>query len=368
MVFDCLHVIVTPTTIVLDGPFPERSNRIIRSYPGHHFNFLRVSFADESHLQHRFDRQVDGRQYIQERVGSALLNGLAIAGSYFKFLAYSQSALKEHAVSVRHRIPSTIPCILCQVWFVRPFYDDNNRRVDASIIIKGIGNFADLSFDPLLIYCPARYGARISQAFTATESSVTVEVEEIFPLADVEGPKIINGIPNGTWIFTDGVGTMSKSLAKEIWREIKAKTRRGKRIKDYPRAIQVRFGGSKGMLTVDHTLSGRAICLRPSMTKFDSPHSREIEVARAFDKPGGYWLNRPLIMLLEVRLHDIRIVWSLTEHAGSWSAVLYIPAPPRQCSRTSQRIYELVGRSGQNDGGIRSRELLSTTFNNVEPI
>lgn len=113
IVFDCLHVTVTPTTIILDGPFPERSNRVIRSYPGLHFNFLRVSFADESRLQYRFDRQVDGRHYIRERVGGALLNGLAVAGSFFKFLAYSQSALKEHAVSLHHRtIILTISCIL----------------------------------------------------------------------------------------------------------------------------------------------------------------------------------------------------------------------------------------------------------------
>lgn len=176
----------------------------------------------------------------------------------------------------------------------------------------------------MLIYCPARYGARISQAFTATESSVAVEVEEIFPLADVEVPKFVNGIRKGTWSFTDGVGTMSKSLAQEIWREIKAKTRRGKRMKVYPRAIQVRFGGSKGMLSVDHTLLGRAICLRASMIKFDSPQSREIEVARAFDKPGGYWLNRPLIMLLEVRSHEFRIVCRLIEYSGSRGAVFYI--------------------------------------------
>ena len=113
VVFDCLHVTVTPTTIILDGPFPERSNRIIRSYPGHYFNFLRVSFADESRLQHRPDRQVNGRKYVQERVGSTLLNGLAVAGSYFRFLAYSQSALKEHAVSVHNYIPLTILFILC---------------------------------------------------------------------------------------------------------------------------------------------------------------------------------------------------------------------------------------------------------------
>lgn len=51
--------------------------------------------------------------------------------------------------------------------------------------------------------------------------------------------------------------------------------------------------------SVDHKLKGRAICLRPSMIKFEAPESREIEIARAFDRPGNYYLNRPLIMILE---------------------------------------------------------------------
>lgn len=97
--FDSLHVIVTPTTMFLEGPFPERSNRVVRSYdPVHHDSFLRVSFVDEGRLQYRFDREVDGPGFIRSRVGALLLDGLTIAGRTFEFLAYSQSALKEHAV------------------------------------------------------------------------------------------------------------------------------------------------------------------------------------------------------------------------------------------------------------------------------
>jgi RNA-dependent RNA polymerase len=57
--------------------------------------------------------------------------------------------------------------------------------------------------------------------------------------------------------------------------------------------------GSKGMVSVDHQLKGRVVCLRPSMIKFEAPESRAIEIARAFDRPGRYFLNRPLIMLME---------------------------------------------------------------------
>jgi len=97
--YQSLHVIITPTTMFLNGPFPEQSNRVIRRYDNeNHENFLRVTFRDENHLQYRFDREVDGPRFIRERVGVFLKNGLTIAGRAFKFLAYSQSALKEHSV------------------------------------------------------------------------------------------------------------------------------------------------------------------------------------------------------------------------------------------------------------------------------
>jgi hypothetical protein len=96
--YQSFHVDVTPTTMHLDGPFTEQSNRVIRAYPDHQDYFLRVSFVDEAHLQYRFDHETDGREFITSRVGPPLYNGLKIAGRRFDFLAYSQSALKEHAV------------------------------------------------------------------------------------------------------------------------------------------------------------------------------------------------------------------------------------------------------------------------------
>ncbi|KAI0374260.1 RdRP-domain-containing protein [Pilatotrama ljubarskyi] len=277
--FHCLRITVTPTTLLLEGPFPERSNRVMRTYFRSQDCFLRVSFQDEDRLQLRFDREVDGRGFVRRRVMRILLDGLTIAGAHFDFLAYSQSALKEHAV-----------------WFVKPFKhvgdDGYTSFVDAATIIDSLGTFRNLSFDPKLIYCPARYAARISQAFTATDASITVDVGQIITGHDIK-------TASGNYVFTDGVGTISPQLAKEIWRALQERRGRGRRDRTYPRAYQVRFQGSKGMLSVDHTLSGRSILLRPSMIKFESPSSLTIEIARAFDKPGAYYLNRPLIMLLE---------------------------------------------------------------------
>ncbi|KAI1797790.1 RdRP-domain-containing protein [Ganoderma leucocontextum] len=276
--FQCLHVTITPTTMILEGPFPERSNRVMRTYFRNQECFIRVSFQDENRLQFRFDRDVDGQSFINRRVRGVLRDGIIIAGAHFRFLAYSQSALKEHAV-----------------WFVKPFRhrdeQGNEHFVDATTIIQNLGNFR-VSFDPTLIHCPARYAARISQAFTATDASISVNVEQLEVEADIMDS-------TGKYYFTDGVGTISPELAKDIWRALRERGRRGRRDRTYPRAYQVRFQGSKGMLSVDYSLPGRAIVIRPSMIKFEAPQSLDIEIARAFDKPGPYFLNRPLIMLLE---------------------------------------------------------------------
>ena len=174
--------------------------------------------------------------------------------------------------------------ILCR--FVKPFKDRYRGPTDATTIINSLGDFKKP--DERLVYCPARYAARLSQAFTATDA-VSVEVEEILQIGDVS-------TADKKYLFTDGVGTLSSELAREIWTQLKPNKRRSVK----PSAFQIRFMGSKGMLSVDYRLSGSAtICLRPSMTKFEAPNSREIEIARAFDRPGLYFLNRPLIMLLE---------------------------------------------------------------------
>ncbi|KAK7694555.1 hypothetical protein QCA50_001741 [Cerrena zonata] len=271
--FDCLHVIVTPTRIRLEGPYPERSNRVMRLYPHNHDSFIRVSFAEESKLQFRVDHDVDGREFIKKRFGDILRNGLEIGGYLFRFLAYSQSALKEHAV-----------------WFVKDFVTPEGISVTAASIIAGLGDFTKP--DPQLMRCPARYAARISQAFTATDASATVQAEEIFIEEDMLDP-------SETYNFTDGVGTISRNMAIAIWSELRKKRKKVKRNATYPRAFQIRFQGSKGMLSIDHTLTGKVIVLRPSMIKFEAPDANIIEIARAFDRPGPFFLNRPLIMILE---------------------------------------------------------------------
>ena len=102
--FECYHVTITPTSQLLSGPIPETSNRVLRWYSDYQHHFLRVDFAEEDHNNLRLDREVDNAKFVQRRFGGVLKNGIKVAGRRFEFLAYSQSALREHAV-----------------WFLSPF-------------------------------------------------------------------------------------------------------------------------------------------------------------------------------------------------------------------------------------------------------
>jgi RNA-dependent RNA polymerase len=102
--FECYHVLITPTSQLLSGPIPETSNRVLRWYPDYQHHFLRVEFAEEDGNNLRLDREVDNAKFVQKRFGGVLVNGIKVAGRRFEFLAYSQSALREHAV-----------------WFISPF-------------------------------------------------------------------------------------------------------------------------------------------------------------------------------------------------------------------------------------------------------
>lgn len=275
-VFNCLHVSISPTSRKLSGPLPERSNRVTRTYAENHDSFIRVSFVEENDLRYQQDREIDGPGFIGRWVSPILRDGINIAGRQFNFLAYSQSALKSHTV-----------------WFVKNFTDSSGELITAAKIIAGLGNFDGLAYDPDLMYCPARYAARISQAFTTTESSISVPAEEILIEEDIQ---------RGNYCFTDGVGNISPQLSRKIWRALQKRgSRPTRRALTYPRAFQIRLVGAKGVLSVDHTLSGDGdvVILRRSMIKFEAPHSTDVEIAQAIVRPSKYYLNRPLIMVLE---------------------------------------------------------------------
>ncbi|KAF6763917.1 RNA dependent RNA polymerase-domain-containing protein [Ephemerocybe angulata] len=308
--FRCGHVTFTPTRLILEGPYATQSNRIIRQYQQFAHHFIRVDFRDEDRLQYRWDRSVDGTTFLRERVGGTLKGGFDLAGRSFEFLAYSSSALKEHAV-----------------WFVTPFEfvlpSGKAVWVNAEYIRHDIGDFHGTE----LLRHPSKYAARLAQAFTATDSSVKVHRNNWEEVPD---------LGNKPYLFTDGVGTISKDLRDRIW---EAMIKNGKRPGNVvPSAFQIRFLGFKGVVAedgeMDETNKKRGpgehhihMRLRGSMKKFENDRldEAEIEIAQAFHAPNVCYLNRPLVMLLEdlgtrrdefLKLQDIAIAEARTIDGG----------------------------------------------------
>ncbi|KAI0064493.1 RdRP-domain-containing protein [Artomyces pyxidatus] len=269
--FACHHVTFTPTRMILEGPYVTQSNRVIRRFQKHRpdliENFVRVDFRDEDRISYRWDREVDGTWFLQQRVGKILKEGFDLGGKHFEFLGYSTSALREHAV-----------------WFVARFRDPEEGYVTAESIRQSLGDFSELTTKP------SRYAARIAQAFTATDPSIVLKKGEWEEQPDLG-------------LHTDGVGTISMDLADRMW-EMKcamSESLRGNRVK--PSAYQIRFLGYKGVVVVDHRLTGIKMRLRKSQRKFPihDVEEAEIEIARTFDFPNPVHLNRPVIMVLEDR-------------------------------------------------------------------
>ncbi|GJE90831.1 RNA dependent RNA polymerase [Phanerochaete sordida] len=272
--FPCYHVTITPSRLLLSGPFPEKNNRVMRKYAEYTSNFLRVDCKDEEGFRYRMDRALDTRGFVRERFGGIFSKGFSLAGRHYNMLQWSQSGLKDHTF-----------------WFVKEF-QMSGQAVTVKSIIDGLGLFHDTPYDPRLVYCPARLGARRAQSFTTTDAAVEVQADEILVNPDIEDAF-------GKRSFTDGAGLISEELMDEVWEQLQKKSRRYGRAQTRPDVIQHRFQGSKGTSTVDRGLPGRVLVIRPSMIKFEAPKLTTLEVATAFTKAGPFRLNRPLIMLFE---------------------------------------------------------------------
>jgi RNA-dependent RNA polymerase len=261
----CHHVIITPSRMLLEGPYTTQSNRVIRRYQSHDSSlaeqFIRVEFRDEDRLAYRWDGDVDGTWFLKQRVGGILRHGFELGGRAFEFLGYSTSALREHSV-----------------WFVSPFRDPVEGYVTSEIIRSSLGDFSKL------LRMPSKYAARIAQAFTATNRSVKIRSDQWEEQPDLGE-------------HTDGVGTISLPLRDIIW-EAMCKAFPHLRGRVPPSAIQFRFLGHKGVVVVDHRLQGILMRLRESQCKFPvhDVDEAEFEIARSFDYPNPVHLNRFVVV------------------------------------------------------------------------
>ncbi|KAK5531667.1 hypothetical protein LTR23_009860 [Exophiala sp. CCFEE 6169] len=192
------RVTVTPTGVYLYGPELIASNRILRQYSAHSDCFLRVLFSDENETRIEFDRDISNDCVYEDRFLEILRNGVDIAGEHFDFLGFSHSSLRSQTC-----------------WFMRPFIQDGTVLFASNLISK-LGDFSE-------IRCPAKCAARIGQAFSETTSAVRVDPSAVQVHADVKV---------GRYVFTDGCGTISKSM----WRRLKGNVP----AKNQPTSYQIR--------------------------------------------------------------------------------------------------------------------------------
>ncbi|TGJ87234.1 hypothetical protein E0Z10_g1521 [Xylaria hypoxylon] len=117
---------VTPTRITFSGPEPEAKNRILRKFPRHIGYFARIQFCDEDGQDLYFNPKVS-LDTIYSRFQKILDNGFPIAGRLYKFLGFSHSSLRSHAV-----------------WFMAGFVDDDKRLRSYATVILELGDFQDI--------------------------------------------------------------------------------------------------------------------------------------------------------------------------------------------------------------------------------
>ncbi|CAG8529294.1 17526_t:CDS:10 [Dentiscutata erythropus] len=247
------HATITPVKIYFNGPEYESSNRILRQYPEHVDKFIRVTFKEEN-----FDRLFNEQEtdLYDFRISKVLKDGFMVAGRQYEFLAFSSSQLRE-----------------CSCWFVA-----SDKDFNANMIRELMGDFSDIK-------APALYAARMGQCFTSTIGTLELNEDQIEKIPDIER--------NG-FVFSDGCGNISPGLAKVATKHYWGTEQND----EIPSVFQFRFGGYKGVVSVNPDLDGNVICIRPSQIKFEAPIAMNLEIVKAVKKPLPAHLNRQIIMLL----------------------------------------------------------------------
>ncbi|KAF2014265.1 RdRP-domain-containing protein [Aaosphaeria arxii CBS 175.79] len=252
---------VTPSGITLYGPDPESKNRILRRFSDYTEYFIRAQFCDEDGTDLQFNQKVSNEN-IYNRFRQVFNKGIQVGGKVFGFLGFSHSSLRSHSA-----------------WFMSTFFHQGQLQGYFSVIAH-LGKFDN-------IYSPARCAARIGQAFSETPMAISLSDNGIasFEMNDVRSK-------DGNRVFSDGVGTISWEVMEAIQAALP-------NLRHGPTCFQIRWGGAKGMLALDSRLEGACMYLRPSMIKFDSKDTANLEICDTAKRPIPMVLNRQMIKILE---------------------------------------------------------------------
>ncbi|KAG8198905.1 hypothetical protein JTE90_015117 [Oedothorax gibbosus] len=260
------RVIITPSKVIFRPPYEHFDNRIVRKFGVEYM--LRVSIQDDNFSKLTYAVQYNSKKQdiTNKVVYQTLLNGLQVGSRHYEVLAASTSQLREHGL-----------------WM----YASDPNRNNAWTIRKWMGDFSGITN-------VAKYMARMGQCLSTTEEGVHV-------CLDSNSEIVLKEFKSDClkYIFSDGIGVISSSLADEVRTALtKNQLLSLENPSCYqPSAFQIRYKGCKGMV-VEWQRPGRAIGIRPSMKKFECNTSDNLEIVKT-SAPRKLYLNKHLITILE---------------------------------------------------------------------
>lgn len=253
------RAVLTPTRLLLLPPQPVCTSRIMSCFQPEYA--MRVILRDEDGNMLSFSLGVNREDFLRKNTKPRLLAGFTVGGRKYEFLASSTSQLRSHGV-----------------WF----YSRDANGFTAEDVRGSIGDLSS-------IRVPSKYMARLGQAFSQSMGYVTVPQACTRVDRDIlqKGRK-----PGIEYNFSDGVGRISPSVLARVHAALPEERK--------PSAIQIRYGGCKGMLVLDPTLEGDQIVFRDSMFKYPS-QSEELFILKT-SRPRVVKLNRPMITILSQKM------------------------------------------------------------------
>ena len=239
--------IITPTYILFTPYILDQGNRVLREYVKSTDETFLCNFKMDNMGSDRWDNDI-----LVEFMKFILSKGFTIAYKNFRFFNYSQSQFRN------------LSCWL---------------STNPEEIIKKLGDFSQIK--PV-----CKYAARISQTLTTTISTIKIPKDKIEYIDEVE---------HDNYKFSDGVGKISFTLAKQINDEFL-------KLDYIPSCLQGRFMGCKGVWTTMWDDYSGKIYYRPSQKKFDllPDDNREFFYFELCDYSRYIqsYLNRQVILLL----------------------------------------------------------------------
>ncbi|KMQ47920.1 hypothetical protein HL42_1425 [Trichophyton rubrum] len=268
---------VTPSTIYFNTPTVDTSNRVIRHYIEYADRFLRVRFTDEKYEGRINSTYNNCMDEVFTRVKRTMTNGITVGDRHYEFLAFGNSQFREHGAYFFASLPN----------------------LTAANIRAWMGHFSDIKI-------VAKHAARLGQCFSTTRAVTGCPVTV----------RTIDEVERNGYIFSDGVGRISKFLAQMIMTEFKLQTPS----EEPPSVFQFRLGGCKGILTVSPEAQRREVHIRKSQYKFAAIHNG-LEIIR-WSQFAAAHLNRQLIVVLsalgvsdEIFIQKLRLMLEDMEQA-----------------------------------------------------